>query len=146
MEQLNQFMTYAQEAVLLGRECLLKYFGKIKQIEEKDQAAGLVSEADKESERIISEYLKLKCPDFDFLGEESAYEMNQSQFDISEKPRWILDPLDGTTNFVHRFPVFCISLALEYKGDILLGIIDMPILNQNFYSIKGQGAFCKCLS
>ena len=60
----------------------------------------------------------------------------------SKKPRWILDPLDGTTNFVHQFPIFCISLALEVNEEIVLGIIDMPMLNQTFTAIKGQGAFC----
>lgn len=132
----------ALKAVQAGRACLLGYFGKINNIQEKDQAAGLVSEADRECEKLMKDMLAVDFPDYDFLGEESAYLEGNSQFTASAKSRWILDPLDGTTNFVHRFPIFCISLALEVNGEIELGIVDMPMLNQTFTAIRGQGAFC----
>lgn len=132
----------AMDAVVAGRACLLSYFGQINHIEEKDQAAGLVSEADRESEKLIKNKLAEAFPDYDFLGEETAYLQGDSNFQKSKKPRWILDPLDGTTNFVHGFPIFCISLALEIDGEIQLGIVDMPLLNQTFTAVKGEGAFC----
>ncbi len=132
----------AMEAVILGRSCLLSYFGKLKHVVEKDQSAGLVSEADRECEILMKNYLGRYFPDYDFLGEESAYLENQTELFPSLKARWILDPLDGTTNFVHKFPIFCISLALEVNGEIVLGIIDMPILNQTFTAEKGKGAYC----
>src|SRR5690606_22648340 len=59
----------------------------------------------------------------------------------SPKPRWILDPLDGTTNYVHGFPVYAISLGLELQGEILVGVIDAPALNDVYTCWKGGGAF-----
>lgn len=131
----------ALAAVKLGRACLLGYFGKINHIEEKDKA-GLVSEADRESEKIIQAYLAEHCPEVSLLGEESAYLEKQQLVRSHKGARWILDPLDGTTNFIHQFPIFCISLALEVDGELELGIIDMPILNQTWTAQKGKGAYC----
>lgn len=132
----------AMKAVMAGRACLLGYFGKINNVEEKDKSAGLVSEADRESEILIKNMLAKEYPDYDFLGEETSYLEGTNQFSPSARPRWILDPLDGTTNFVHKFPIFCISLGLEVNGEIEIGIVDMPMLNQTFTAIRGQGAFC----
>lgn len=131
----------ALEAVDLGQACLLGYFGKINHIEEKEKA-GLVSEADRESERIIQSYLAEHCPDVGFLGEETTFLENTELVKSYKGARWILDPLDGTTNFIHQFPIFCISLALEVDGVIEIGIIDMPILKQRWTAQKGKGSFC----
>jgi myo-inositol-1(or 4)-monophosphatase len=131
----------ALEAVDLGQACLLGYFGKINHIEEKEKA-GLVSEADRESESIIQGHLAKCCPDVAFLGEESSFLENQELVRNVKGARWILDPLDGTTNFIHQFPIFCISLALEVEGEIVLGIIDMPVLKQRWTAERGKGTFC----
>jgi myo-inositol-1(or 4)-monophosphatase len=137
-----QIFDTAFSAVQAGRACLLGYLGKINNIEEK-QKTDLVSEADRASEDLIKKLLADKFPDFDFLGEETNFsENNGSDLKPSKKPRWILDPLDGTTNFIHQLPIFCISLALEVNEDIVMGIIDVPMMNQTFTAIKGQGAFC----
>ena len=131
----------AQEAVSLGRSCLLSYFGKINQIENKEKQ-GLVSEADRACEEIMKNFLAQNAPEVDFLGEETSFLENTKIQHFTTGARWILDPLDGTTNYVHRFPIFCISLALEVDGEIQLGIIDMPMLNQTFTAQKNKGAFC----
>jgi myo-inositol-1(or 4)-monophosphatase len=131
----------ALEAVDLGQACLLGYFGKINHIEEKEKA-GLVSEADRESEKVIQDYLAKHCPDVGFLGEETSFLENKELVRAYKGARWILDPLDGTTNFIHRFPIFCISLALEVDGVLEIGIIDMPILKQRWTAKRGKGAFC----
>ncbi len=128
-------------AVKIGRACLLGYFGKISQIETKDKA-GLVSEADRTSEMLIQKELARLCPDVDFLGEETSFNENQTEFQASNKARWILDPLDGTTNFIHQFPIYCISLALEVNKKIEIAIIDVPMLDQTWTAIRGEGAFC----
>ncbi len=131
----------AKEAVVLGRACLLGYFGKINQVESKEKQ-GLVSEADRNCEEIMKNYLAEYEPEIEFLGEESNY-LNQSLIKpLIRGSRWILDPLDGTTNYIHRFPIFCISLGLEVDGVLELGIIDMPMLNQTYTAIRGEGAFC----
>lgn len=131
----------ALSAVQIGRACLLGYFGKISQIETKDKA-GLVSEADRTSEFLMQTELARLCPDIDFLGEETSFSENQTDFQSSVKARWILDPLDGTTNFIHQFPIYCISLALEVNQQIEIGIIDVPMLDQTWTAIRGEGAFC----
>lgn len=147
---IKQAFTAAEEAVKQGRALLLDYFGKNHNVQNKDRA-GLVSDADKNSEALIKDILKKACPEFDFLGEETDYadELSAAEKQIflnnkkpSKKPRWILDPLDGTTNYLHRLPIWCISLALEIDEEIHIGIIDVPMMNQTFTAIKGQGAFC----
>lgn len=135
----------AIKAVSLGREVLLNYFGNLEHIEEKFQA-GLVSEADKESERVIAEHLKKNFPSIELLGEETFAAKHAPGAKVEATPagpegRWILDPLDGTTNYIHRFPIFCISLALEMNGEIQVAVIDVPILKETYTAIRGQGAF-----
>ncbi|MFS4459497.1 inositol monophosphatase family protein [Bdellovibrio sp. HCB2-146] len=137
----KQVLGQAIKAVSLGREVLLNYFGNLEHIEEKFQA-GLVSEADKESERVIADHLKKNFPDIEFLGEESYAAGAKVQWaSAGSRGRWILDPLDGTTNYIHRFPIFCISLGLEIDGKIQLAVIDVPMLKETYTAIRGQGAF-----
>lgn len=138
---LSQALSTALKAARLGREVLLKYFGNLEHVEEKFQA-GLVSEADKESESTIAAYLKKVFPQIEFLGEESHAAGAKVQWKADHGgARWILDPLDGTTNYVHRFPIFCISLALEINGKIQVAVVDVPMLNETYTAIRGRGAF-----
>ncbi len=137
----TEVLKKALKAVRLGRQSLLAHYGRLQNVEIKEMA-GLVSEADKESEKIISQYLKLIHPNWEFLGEEDSFMKGQESFPPSKsKGRWILDPLDGTTNYIHQFPIFCISLALEYEGLLQLAIIDAPLLNETYTAIRGQGAY-----
>lgn len=142
-----QLLTSATTGVRKGRENLLEYFGRLSAIEEKFQA-GLVSEADKTTEKIIFDYLKKLHPEMEYLGEETAFlETSKNRLSphflqpTQKIARWILDPLDGTTNYIHQFPIFCISLALEYEKKIQLAVIDVPILGETYTAIRGKGAF-----
>lgn len=141
-KELDQYLNFGLKATRLGREVLMGYFGQLKHIEKKVKA-GLVSEADKETEKVMQGFLKSVTPEIDFLGEEMAFQkesispLDKSQF----RGRWILDPLDGTTNFIHQFPIFCISLGLELDGELVLGIIDVPYLKETYVARKGMGAF-----
>lgn len=138
---LQQVLSTAIKAVSLGREVLLNYFGNLEHIEEKFQA-GLVSEADKESEKVISQHLKKIFPTVEFLGEESFAAGAKVQWQpAGAEGRWILDPLDGTTNYIHRFPIFCISLGFEMRGQIQVAVIDVPMLKETYTAIRDQGAF-----
>lgn len=138
---LKLVLQHALKACRLGRNVLLEYFGNLEFIEEKAQA-GLVSEADRESERVIFEYLLNHFPRIECLGEEMAFQQGfQLERSLNTSGRWILDPLDGTTNYIHRFPVFCISLALEISGEIQVGVIDVPLMNETYTAIRGKGAF-----
>jgi len=127
-------------AVRAGRELLLRYYGDLKKVESKAQA-GLVSEADRESEKLIKAHLARIAPDWEFLGEEESFFHGDAKLQRGSNPRWILDPLDGTTNYVHQFPVFCISLALEVDGDLRIAVIDAPLLGETYTAVRGEGAF-----
>jgi myo-inositol-1(or 4)-monophosphatase len=138
---LDQALAVGLKACKLGREVLLQYIGNLQHIEEKFQA-GLVSEADKESERVISEHLRKNFPSIEFLGEESSFEGAKVQLSkAGPQGRWVVDPLDGTTNYIHQFPIFCISLALEINGEIQVAVIDCPKMGETYTAIKGRGAF-----
>lgn len=136
---LNDILYKALKAARLGREVLLHYSGRLKNVQEKFQA-GLVSEADVESERVIKAELARQFPDFEFLGEESATKSDLARI-RSDRPRWILDPLDGTTNYVHGLPVYGVSLGLEYGGQTWVGVVDCPALGEVYCAAKGAGAF-----
>lgn len=138
-QELKELTYTALKAARLGREVLLHYAGRLENVQEKFQA-GLVSEADKESERVICQYLNKEFPDFAFLGEESAFGKPED-WQASDVPRWILDPLDGTTNYVHGLPVYAVSLGLELKGESIVGVIDAPALNEVYSCWKGGGAY-----
>lgn len=138
---LKQLLYDSIQATKLARQVLMDYYGRLSQVQEK-HLAGLVSEADKESEIAIKNFLLNKYPQSEFLGEESTHAGETTSFErATNKPRWICDPLDGTTNYIHQFPIFCISLALEYQNEILIGVIDVPMLGETYTAIKGQGAF-----
>ncbi len=95
-----------------------------------------VSAADREAEDTLVAELKRARPGYAFLTEESC---------VIEGPdathRWIIDPLDGTTNFLHGIPLFAISLGLEREGQIVAGVVYNPILNDLYVAERGQGAF-----
>ena len=94
-----------------------------------------VSEVDLASEEAIIEILKAAYPTHGFLGEESGSSSSSSDF------IWIIDPLDGTTNFLHKFPQYCISIALMHKGEITQAVIYDPNRNDLFTATKGSGAY-----
>lgn len=140
-DELKQALDAAQKAALRAEPILLKYFADLPRVDVK-HLAGLVTQADRESEQCIREYLAEHTPDFDFLGEEETYESGRRVQDLKDhpRPRWIVDPLDGTTNFVHGFPIFCSSIGLEYHGQSWVGVIHAPAMKQMFWAAKGLGA------
>lgn len=144
LDQLNltDLLVSARKASRLGREVLLDYYGRLSRVSEKE-LAGLVSEADVESEKLITEFLKKENSNISFLAEEdfAAQKQGARPTSIPQQPCWIIDPLDGTTNYVHSFPVFCISIGLMINDEVVVSVIDVPKLDQVFYAIKGGGAF-----
>jgi myo-inositol-1(or 4)-monophosphatase len=94
----------------------------------------LVTEADLLSETLITERIRHSFPGHDILAEESPETKHGSGF------RWIIDPLDGTTNYAHGYPIFCVSIALEVEGEILLAAVYNPMLKELFMAQKGEGA------
>ncbi len=139
--ELDRYLKTAFEACDGASQILNRYFGNLKNVDEKFQA-GLVSEADKESEKLIVDLIRKSFPEHAILGEESGV---SGQVDAGLRPAtgalWMIDPLDGTTNYVHRFPVFCISIGLEINGELVMGVVDAPKLGSRYHAVKGGGAF-----
>jgi len=104
-------------------------------VEFKTNNNDLVTEIDKKSEEMLIEYLSDQYPGFAFLSEESGKREGNNEY------RWIIDPLDGTTNYANGFPLFCISCALEKGEEIVAGAVYVPITNEFFSAVKNQGAF-----
>jgi myo-inositol-1(or 4)-monophosphatase len=126
--------TIAVEAARKAAKIQMKYFGKIKQIKSKG-VAGLVTNADIEAEKAIVKIIKKNFPKHDILAEEGNNVSKGSDF------KWLIDPLDGTTNYIYRSPFFGVTLALEHKKEVILGIIYLPIFKQMYIAEKGKGAF-----
>ncbi|MDF2612967.1 MAG: inositol monophosphatase [Clostridia bacterium] len=101
----------------------------------KSTETDIVTEVDKWSDKFITDHIRKDYPDHSILSEEQG-KMNEG--DVYE---WIIDPIDGTTNYLHGFPIHSISIALEKNGQTILGAVYIPRLREFFYAIKGQGAF-----
>jgi myo-inositol-1(or 4)-monophosphatase len=113
---------------------LMEYFNQRVKIEYKGDA-NLVTEADRKSETLIRERILAQWPGHDILGEEQGLRDSGSEY------RWYVDPLDGTTNFAHAYPVFCVSIGLEHKGQLVAGVVFDPTRNELFAAERGSGAF-----
>lgn len=137
---LQTLLKSAIEASQKARIVLLHYFGELRQVQEKAYA-GLVSEADLESEKIITSHLQAALPGVGVLGEEEAFMRDAQGRHHPKESTWIVDPLDGTTNYIYRFPIFCSSIALQWKGQLVVGVVDVPMLNRTYSSVVGGGAF-----
>ena len=112
----------------------MKYLGKIKSIDYKGEI-NLVTEADRRSEEVILSIIKDSYPDHRILAEETGESGNSSPF------KWIIDPLDGTTNYAHGYPCFCVSLAVEHEEEVIYGAVYDPVKDELFTAEKGKGAF-----
>jgi myo-inositol-1(or 4)-monophosphatase len=120
----------------IGREAgalLMHYFHQHLKIEYKGDA-DLVTAADRAAEVLIRERIREQWPSHDVLGEEQGLNDQGSEY------RWYVDPLDGTTNFAHGYPVFCVSLALEHKGRRVAGVVYDPTRDELFSAEAGRGA------
>jgi myo-inositol-1(or 4)-monophosphatase len=129
----QQFVPPTMEIAREAGTLLMEFFHRRVKIEYKGDA-DLVTEADRRSEALIRKRLQEKWPEHDILGEENGL------VDTGSEYRWYVDPLDGTTNFAHSFPVFCVSMALEHKGQRIAAVIYDPTRDEMFTAEKGGGA------
>src|SRR5207302_4605323 len=95
----------------------------------------LVTEADRKSEALILSRIRARWPDHDVIGEEGT------RIEAGGEYRWYVDPLDGTTNFAHGFPVFCVSLAIEHNGKMVAAVVYDPTRDELFAAERGRGAY-----
>ena len=118
-------------------KALIRDFGEVEKLQVSIKGpTDFVSNADLKAEKIIIEELKKAKPNFSIISEEDGSEINKDK-----KNTWIIDPIDGTTNFLHGVPHFAISIALKSEDEIISGLIYDPIKDEMFYAEKNNGAF-----
>ncbi|NLK67075.1 MAG: inositol monophosphatase [Campylobacteraceae bacterium] len=104
-------------------------------IETKSSSVDFVTEVDKKSDEMIINFIKTNYPTHQILTEEHGVVGDESPW------CWVVDPIDGTTNFIHSYPLHSISVGLKFNGERVLGLVVLPVLKMKFSAIKGQGAF-----
>jgi myo-inositol-1(or 4)-monophosphatase len=131
-----QYLDFAVELARSGGEVLKHYMGRDKQIEFKGRA-NLVTVADKEAEALIIDGIRRKYPGHAILAEESGASGEPGV----REGKWLVDPLDGTTNFAHQYPFFCVSIGFEQAGRLMCGAVYDPWRDEMFSAARGMGAF-----
>ncbi len=131
---MNPFLPIAVEAARSAGKLLREALGGTRRISYKGHPTNLVTEMDRRAETLIMDRLRQAFPDHAILGEEGGARAGQSEY------RWLIDPLDGTTNYAHGLPVFSVSIALERAGQVELGVAYDPNLDELFVAQRGAGA------
>lgn len=128
-------LTEAVAATQTAAELLRAKFGEVRAVAYKS-AIDLVTDADHASEALLAERLLTAFPGDEFFGEEGT-----QREDRRRSRRWLVDPLDGTTNYAHGYPIFAVSVALEVDGVVEVGVVAMPMLGELYVARRGAGAF-----
>ncbi|KAF2712423.1 inositol monophosphatase [Pleomassaria siparia CBS 279.74] len=150
-EELDDIYTFA---VQLGKDAgkMLLEAAKLRMVDDgeeqkeqqhvqKENAVDLVTETDENVEAFIKSRISERYPSHKFVGEESYSKGASRDYLIDDSPTWCVDPLDGTVNYIHLFPMFCVSIGFIHKSKPLIGVIFAPFLNQFFSSCSGRGAW-----
>ncbi|MCU0789988.1 MAG: inositol monophosphatase [Nitratireductor sp.] len=133
----SALLTVMTNAALKAGKALSRDFGEVQNLQVSVKGPGdFVSNADRNAEKIIRNELEKARPGYSFLMEESGAHEGRDK-----AHRWIVDPLDGTTNFLHGIPMFCVSIALEREGQIIAGVIYNPAMDELYAAERGGGAF-----
>ena len=137
MNSISANLNIMIKAAEKASKVLIRDFGEIEKLQvSKKGPTDFVTNSDLRAEKIIIDELKKARPHYSIISEESGMEINKD-----EKNTWIIDPIDGTINFLHGIPHFAISLALKFNDEIVSGLIFDPIKNEMFYAEKNNGAF-----
>eukprot|EP01126_Amoeba_proteus_P013262 TRINITY_DN1559_c0_g1_i10.p1 TRINITY_DN1559_c0_g1~~TRINITY_DN1559_c0_g1_i10.p1 ORF type:complete len:210 (+),score=30.81 TRINITY_DN1559_c0_g1_i10:130-759(+) len=139
MSLYQEYFDLALSLALEAGSIIKEAFYKEKEVNYKSNV-DLVTETDLAVEELVLKKIRSTYPDHLFVGEESTAAGSCAE-KLTEHPTWIVDPIDGTTNFVHRFPMSCISIAFAIGGQVVVGVVNNPMLGDLFTAIRGQGAF-----
>lgn len=134
MNDFQKELDVALEAAKAAGEILIENFETALDPDVKPDKT-FVTKVDTDCEKIIIKTIKETFPDHDFLGEEGGETGNTSPY------KWVIDPLDGTANFINAIPIFSTSIALTYEGEIVVGVVLNPVTSSMFHASKGKGAF-----
>jgi myo-inositol-1(or 4)-monophosphatase len=133
---MSQYLKTAVQAAKAAGRIHKLHYGHVRHIRFKSKdKLNLVTEVDQLCEKAVLSLLKARFPGHNFWGEESGQQKNQSDF------TWLVDPLDGTTNYAHAYPFFCCSVALVQKGNPIVGVVYDALRDECFTAEKGRGAF-----
>lgn len=136
----NEFLDLAIQLAHSAGDVQLSYFrGNDLGVTTKTNVSDIVTRADKECEELIASKILELFPSHKILGEEGGVRGNESSDYM-----WVVDPLDGTTNFSQGLPVFTVSIGLTYKDEPIVGVVYAPYLKELFYATKGEGAYLRC--
>jgi myo-inositol-1(or 4)-monophosphatase len=135
MPDFGKEMMFARRTARKAGEILRRGMNRHRRVDFKGRV-DLVTEYDLKSEKFITGEIARVFPHHSILAEESGETRKASSY------LWIIDPLDGTTNFAHDYPAFCVSIGLEVDGRNVLGVVYDPVHEELFYAVKGKGAFC----
>ena len=131
----QEFLKIAQELAMKAGELALSMQSNLGEIQEK-QAKDYVTKADLACDKLIREAIISKFPKHGLITEENSDINPDSDY------QWHIDPIDGTNNFAHRFPLWAVLIGLEYKGEMQIGVAFCPAMNELYYAVRGEGAFC----
>ena len=141
---LDLCLRVARQIAREAGKMMLSAFHQPKKIEFKGRT-DLVTETDKAIEDFVSSELKKAFPGHQFLGEETIAALQAAGKpaieDLTDEPTWVVDPVDGTTNFVHALPYSCVSIGLAFRKEAVLGVVYNPMTAEMFTAIRGSGAF-----
>ncbi len=136
MDLQHEFLKTAVSAARLAGDIIMKHLGNLsKEDVQTKQAFDFVTKVDRWSEAVIMQTIREKFPSHRFLTEETLKQEDTGDY------RWIIDPLDGTTNYIHSYPMFSVSIALEYKSEIIVGVVFDPLRDELFHATRGDGSF-----
>lgn len=134
--ELDHLCAVARRAAEAGGEQLRCHFGRLEQVREKGRCGDLVTEADTAAEAAVLALLEAETPEIGVLAEESGRRPKPGDLE------WVVDPLDGTTNYAHSYPFFGTSVGLCWRGQPLLGALAVPALDEHYWAAPGAGAWC----
>lgn len=126
----------AKEAAREAGEVMKRHRKEGFEVERKESRTDFVTEADRAAQRKIVETIEDKFPEDGFLGEEDGLKPD------GEDRVWVIDPIDGTTNFVHGYPYYCVSIGLRVDGETAVGVVHAPAVGETYHAVRGEGAFC----
>ncbi|CAI7913873.1 unnamed protein product [Closterium sp. NIES-54] len=135
--ELREYLDVAVTAARHAGEVICRGFNAPKDVQHKGKV-DLVTETDKQCEALIMQHISAAYPSHKMIGEEES--SLHGTAGLSDEPTWMVDPLDGTTNFVHRYPFVCVSIGLAINRAVVVGVVFNPILNEMFTAMRGHGA------
>lgn len=140
---LMEYLEFARSLAVTAGGFILEALEKpTREMTSKSSSIDLVTETDKKCEDFILGQIQSKYPNHGILAEESFSAAGKAEYEFSsEHPTWVIDPIDGTNNFVHGYPFSCVCIGISMGKTPIVGVVHIPAAKETFYAVKGQGAF-----